>query len=306
MTEGFLILRPLWLLALLPVLAAAVWVRRRRLAGDWASVIDPALLAALRRMGALSQGRHDAALMLPFIAAGIIVLALAGPARLLPGAIAYRALDPLILLLDLSPSVTTAPALKDLQAAAATVMADAQGRPVGIMVFGADAYLASAPTTDAAGLQSLIAVLDSQTMPVSGSRPDIALSMAADLFARDGVGISGADLIVISDGGGAGPRALEESARLHRSGARVWALALDGTASEGPAPDPAALTALTMAGGGSMTPAREARALLTQIDAARTAQLVRSDSAAQAVHDLGRWLLLLALPCVALLFRRQR
>lgn len=306
MTEGVLLLRPWWLLALLPVVLAALWVRHRRLAGDWAAIIDPALLPALRRLGALSDGRRDAALLLPFLAAGVVVLALAGPARLLPGAVAYRALDPLILLLDLSPSVTTGPALGDLQAAAATVMAMAQERPVGLMVYAADAYLASAPTSDAVSLQSLIAVLDNQTMPVSGSRPDIALSMAADLFAVDGVGIGGTDLIVISDGGGAGPRAIEAAARLQRADARVWALSLDHAATEAPAPDPAALAALADAGGGGVASARDAPALMAQIEAVRVARLVRSDSAAVAVHDFGRWLLLLALPFAALLFQRRQ
>lgn len=306
MTDEFLLLRPWWLLALAPVLAAALWVRHRRLAGEWAAIIDPALLPALRRLGTLSHGRHHAAMLLPFVAAAIIVLALSGPARLLPGAVAYRALDPLILVLDLSPSVTGGPALDDLQTAAATVMAQTRGRPVGVMVYGADAYLASAPTSDAASLQSLIAVLDNQTMPVSGSRPDIALSMAADLFATDGVGIGGADLIVISDGGGAGPRALEESARLKRAGARVWTLSLDQSAPDGPAPDPAALAALAKAGGGGTAPARDTPELLARIDDARTAQLVRSDAAAQSVHDFGPWVLFLALPFAALLFRRRR
>ena len=303
---GLLLLRPWWLLALLPVLGLALWVRRRRLAGDWAGIIDPALLGPLRRLGALTDGRRDAALMLPFAAAVVIVLALSGPARLLPGATAYRALDPVILMLDLSPSITTAPALSDLQAAAATIMADAQGRPVGIMAYGADAYLVSAPTTDAASLESLIAVLDRETMPVSGSRPDIALSMANDLFAQDGVGIGGADLIVISDGGGTDGNALDEAARLNGAGARVWALTLDRTAPEAPPPDPAALATLAEAGGGAAAPAAEARPLLQRIDAARVARLARSDMATSAVRDFGRWLLILALPAAALMFRRRR
>ena len=304
--SGLLLLRPWWLLALLPVLALAWWVRRRRLAGDWAGIIDPVLLVPLRRLGALTDGRRDPGLMLPFIAAAVIVLALTGPARILPGAVSYRALDPLILLLDLSPSITMAPALADLQAAAATVMADAQERPVGIMVYGADAYLVSAPTSDAASLESLIAVLDRETMPVSGSRPDIALSMANALFAVDGVGIGGADLIVISDGGGTDKNAVDEAARLQAAGARVWALTLDNTSPEAPAPDPAALATLAKAGGGAVAPAADARPLLQRIEASRTARLARSNTATDAVRDFGRWILILALPFAALMFRRRR
>ncbi|MFT4151846.1 MAG: VWA domain-containing protein, partial [Paracoccaceae bacterium] len=223
-----LLLRPLWLIALLPVLAAAVWVRRRRLAGDWAQVVDPALMPALRRLGLLAEGGRNRTAMLPFLAAAVMSVALAGPAVLRPGAVAWKALDPMVLMLDLSPSVVAdVRVLGDLQVAAATLLARSEGRPVGMVVYAADAYLASAPTSDAQSLQGLIAVLGQGTMPVVGSRPDIALSMARDLFGgKDGPGIGGADLVVISDGGGAGPRATEEAARLAHDGARVWALAL--------------------------------------------------------------------------------
>lgn len=59
MTGGLLLLRPLWLLALPPLMALAIFVWRRRAAGAWAAVLDPALLPVLRRLGLLTDGRHD-------------------------------------------------------------------------------------------------------------------------------------------------------------------------------------------------------------------------------------------------------
>lgn len=308
MTGDLLLLRPWWLLALLPVLAGAVWVWRRRHAGSWAAVVEPELMAALQRLGRITRGGRGRALLLPFAAAALIALALAGPARLQPGAVAFRALDPMVLMIDLSPSVVADPkVLGEAQAAAARALDGAEGRPVGLMLYAADAYLASAPTSDADSLRGLIGVLGQGTMPVVGSRPDIALSMARDLFATgDGTGIGGADLVVISDGGGTGPRATEEAARLAHDGARVWALALPRAADGAPAADPAGLAALAKAGGGAMLPAAEAPALAPRIATLRRARLVEDPQAGTAFQDFGPWLLPLALVALFPLFRRRR
>ena len=175
------------------------------------------------------------------------------------------------------------------------------------MVYAADAYVASAPTSDAASLQGLIAVLSPETMPVAGSRPDIALAEARDIFA-DGAGPAdpgGADFIVISDGGGA-DRALDEARRLASEGARVSTLALAAAGRRAPRRrTPDALAELARVGGGTTAPARAPRPVLAAIEAARIARIARSDEAARVFRDLGPWLLALAaLPALAL-FRRR-
>ncbi len=304
---ALILLRPWWLLVLPLTLLAAIWMRRRRLAGAWAGVIEPALMPALRRLGLLSDGRRDPAVVLPFATAALLALALSGPAMPRQGAVEYRALDPLVLALDLSPSVVADPrALADAQASAATLLQLANGRPVGMMVYAADAYLASAPTSDADNLSGLIAVLARDTMPVAGSRPDIALSMARDLFGgRNGPGIGGADLVLISDGGGTGPRAVEEAARLATDGARVWALTLPRAAEGAPPPNPDALAQLARAGGGDAFAMDEASALMDRIAASRTIRLAREDIAGQGFRDFGPFLLPLAMLAMLPLFRRR-
>ena len=304
--SGLVLLRPLWLLALLPVLASALWLWRHRAAGEWGAVIDPHLLAAMRRLGHLGSGGTDISPFLAAAAAALVALGLAGPAIPRDGADTFERLDPIILMLDLSPSVAAGPALDDLQAAAAQVLQSAAGRPVGMMVYAADAYVASAPTSDPSGLQGLIAVLAADTMPVAGSRPDIALAEAHDIFATD-AGPSdpgGADFIVISDGGGA-DRALDEARRLAVEGARVSTLFLAPQTDGAPAPAPDALAALAREGGGASAPARDPRPVLERIEAARIARIARSPEAIRVFRDLGPWLLAAAaLPALAL-FRRR-
>ncbi|MDP3341405.1 vWA domain-containing protein [Frigidibacter sp.] len=304
-TGDLVLLRPFWLLALLPVALAALWVRRRAANGGWERLVDPPLLRRMQALGLVGTGA--APRLAPFVLAALLALALAGPARLRASATAFAPMDPVVLILDLSPSITRGAALADAQAAAALVLQSAQGRPVGLMLYAADAYLASAPTSDAATLESLIAVLDAQTMPVQGSRPDIALASARELFLREGhPGVGGVDLILISDGGGVSPPALEEAQRLAEAGARLWTLGLASTPPEGaPHPDPEALASLAAAAGGAHAPASAPRPLLAQIEAARLTALARSERAGTAFDDLGRWLLLAALIPALALFRRR-
>ncbi len=324
-----ILLRPWWLLVLLPVALLALWVWRRPGAGGWEAIIVAPLLERMRAMGYVAPSLRRGAELLPFLAAAAITLALSGPAYLRSGGGGFDQIDPLILMLDLSPSVTRTARLADAQAAAALILQQAEGRPVGLMVYAADAYVASAPTADASSLQSLIAVLDQGTMPVGGSRPDIAIGAARDLFTSSGArsgpaapddaasddaapGIAGSDLILISDGGGVSPRAMQEAERLRNEGARLWTLGLTaegiplaGTGENAPPADAESLSRLAAIGGGSYAPARSPRPLLDQISAARTEQLAQSRYAALVFDDMGRWILLLALAPVLLLFRRR-
>lgn len=302
---GLVLLRPWWLLALVPVAALALWLWRHRAAGEWAAVIDPPLLAAMRRLGHLRAGATDPSPFLACAAAALLALGLAGPAVPREQRAGFERLDPIVLLLDLSPSVAGGPALADLQAAAAQVLQSAGARPVGMMVYAADGYVGSAPTSDAASLQGLIAVLSPETMPVAGSRPDIALAEARDIFGTaDRADPGGADFIVVSDGGGA-DRALDEARRLASEGARVSTLALAPQTPGAPAPDADALAELARVGGGTAAPARAPRPVLAAIEAARIARIARSDEAARVFRDLGPFLLgLAALPALAL-FRRR-
>ncbi|MDH2328903.1 VWA domain-containing protein [Cereibacter sp. SYSU M97828] len=295
-----ILLRPWWLAVLLPIVLLG-WVALRRVrAGGWDGIVAPAVMARMRALGMVSGGAARWPTVLPFLSAAIAALALSGPARLTP-AVALIRQDPLILLIDMSPSVAGGARLADAQAAAAQVLALA-ARPVGAALYAAQAYVASAPTSDAASLQGLIAVLGPDTMPLAGSRPDIAIGSLDELFGT----LDGADILLISDGDGAGPRAEEQAARLADAGARLWALSLDGPGPEGaPAADPTALEAITRAGGGATLPAREAGAMMERIESARTARLATGDEARRIFHDLGPFLIPFAMAALLPLFRRR-
>ena len=67
----FMLLRPLWLFALLPLTLMALVVWRQRAAGGWERIIAPALLGFLRDHGHLGPARRPWRLMLPFAVAGL-------------------------------------------------------------------------------------------------------------------------------------------------------------------------------------------------------------------------------------------
>ncbi|MBN8917343.1 MAG: AMP-binding protein, partial [Rhizobiales bacterium] len=161
--SGFVLLRPWWLAAL-PLLAAlAFWPwRRGPMAGGWGQVMTPAMLAAMRALGHLRRDDAGASLM-PVVAAALVGLGLAGPAIPRADAPQFAGSGAVLVAIGLSPGVAGA-ALADAQAAAASVMAAAAGRPVGLILYSDEAYDVAAPTGDPAVLESLIAVLGPDTM----------------------------------------------------------------------------------------------------------------------------------------------
>ena len=303
---GLVLLRPWWLLALLPAAALALWLWRRRAAGEWAAVIDPDLLAAMRRLGHLSVGGADTSPFLACAAAGLVAVALAGPATPRAATDTYERLDPIVLMLDLSPSVASGPALAELQAAAAQVLQSAGGRPVGIMVYSRGRLYRLCPDLgrrEPAGHHRRALGRDH-----AGRRqPPGHRARGGPRHLRratEGADPGGADFVLISDGGGA-DRARDEARRFADEGARVSTLALAPRTPGGPAPDPEALAELAQLGGGATAPARTPRPVLERIEAARISRIARSDEAELVFRDLGPWLLGLAgLPALAL-FRRR-
>ena len=307
--SDLILLRPYWLLALLPLMLLLLLMRRHAALGGWSEVLHPDMADILARLGWLHRGQGEKMRLWLGASAALLIIALSGPAIPRGGQAEYRRLDPLLLAFDLSPSVVASPvALAELKAAALQLLQRAEGRPVGLMAFGADAYLISPPTSDAQSLEGSIAVLSQDTLPVVGSRPDIALSMVRDLFAAsasDGPGLGGADLIILSDGAGLGPRAIEEARRLAHEDMRVWGIALSTSAQGAPPPDPAAMEALAKAGNGRSFPEGQTADLAAEIIAKAKLRLAKDPQSSAVLQDFGPWILALSMLALLPLYRRR-
>ncbi|MGR3441934.1 MAG: vWA domain-containing protein, partial [Thalassococcus profundi] len=240
------------------------------------------------------------------LAAALVAAGLSGPATRDGDAPVLRNLDAVMILLDLSPSVTEGGGLDDAQAAVSRLIDTHGTRPVALAVYTSESFLVSVPTEDPAALQTVVAVSDAQTMPLGGSRPDRALTMAWQVLSD--AAAAQPDVVLVSDGGGVGPEALDLARQMAAEGLRVSTVFVAPEAAPYgmPPATPEALEGLARAGGGITTAATDLSGLEAFLDERR------GDGAADPAlrnlryADHGPWLLALALLPLALLFRRRR
>lgn len=303
----FILLRPLWLIGLPLALVAGLLIARRADGmAAWRAVTDVDLLEAMRGRGWVSAPRAGADPWLMALALALLFSGLAGPASRDRNAPILRNTNTLMILLDLSPSVTEGGGFDDAQAALARLV-DLEGdRPTGLIVYAGESFVASIPAEDPGVVRGLIAVADGGTMPVGGSRPDRALTMARR--ALQDAGAVAPDVVFVSDGGGMGPEAADIARQMKAEGSRVSAIfvAQDTPPYGMPAADPEALSAVAEAGGGRTVEATALTAIGTLLPDRRDTGRDAPDLRALQYRDLGPWLAALALFPMALLFRWRR
>ena len=297
---GYLWLRPYWLALIPAALALAIIVvRRSRGLGAWERAVDPQLMEAMRSMGRVLPGRAGPGWW-PALALAALGLALAGPASERRDSASFRNLDAVLLVIDLSPSVTRGDMLFDVVTAGRIITDAAGARQAGVIVYSGEAYVAAPLSTDAAALAGTLALLDAETMPVAGSRPAEALRLAVDVLREARVLAS--DVVLISDGGGLGGDARQAAVALAREGAVLSVIRVPGSPR-----DAGALSALARTGAGAEGTLIDPFPVVRQLARRPVERLASTGYSMLAVEDLGRYLLLLALaPALLLLPRRGR
>ena len=301
---GLALLRPVWILGV-PAALLAGWLIARRVAAlaGWDRAIDPALVHALHRIHRVVPGSGRVS-VLPTIAAVLIAVALTGPAIRRADGTAFRNLDGVVLVIDLSRSVATGGRFTEALTAARLVADRAGSRPVALVVFAGDAYLASTFTTDADALGTTIAVLDGETVPDPGSRPERGLALARQTLGEAGT-VAG-DVVLVADGGGIGPGAIREAGSIVAAGGRVSALYVPAVAADGPARgDRGLLYALARAGGGQSATVLDPGPVADMIGGRTATRIADNGYSVLVWSDYGRGLLMLALAPALFLFRRR-
>lgn len=309
MTElfGFALLRPWWLLGLpLALTVVFVAVRRAGGVGDWRRAVDPHLLDALARRGAVVAGKGRGAVVAAF-ACALIAIALVGPAVERRQETAFRNLDTVVIALDLSRSVAESPQFRDAKIAALAAAQAAGSRQVAVIAFAGDAYLVSPPTTDRKGLETTLFSLDGETVPDFGSAPARALGLARKTL-KD-AGVVGGDVVLITDGGGIDEGVRGEARGLAADGHALSAIFVTPKTATGRPPGPAdsgrpELEALAKIGGGVSGDIDHLEDINVQLNRATAERLGPGAFASLAWLDLGRWLLFAAAAPMLLLFRR--
>ena len=301
-----LFLRPWWLIAVAGLAICVAWTRRRSLPHNaWRRAIDPHLLAAMAARGGFARGdggRPVAAL----VVSGLLILGLAGPARLRPDADGLRNLDALTIVADLSRRDATEAEMTQLRFLLRRLADAGATRQTGLIVYAGDAYVASARSDDPDIAAAAIAALEADTVPDPGARPELGLGLALENLQGTGAErVADADIVLVSGGAGASePAAQAAAAALKASGYRLHAVAVAGE-PDGALERRAALAAMAAAGGGIMVEAGRSETLIASLAEQPVLHWRRGALAGLAWQDLGRALLAAAALASLALFRRQ-
>src|SRR5262245_9108547 len=208
----FHFLRPLWLVALIPVIAIVVLILRRgRPEAQWGDVIAPNLLKHLL----VKPERRWRINPLYLVASGLAVsiVALAGPTwrRELPPFVEDKA--PLMIALSVAPSMKetdVAPSrLERAKQKVRDLLAARSGARTGLIAYSGTAHLVMPMTEDRAVIEPFLAALTPELMPVAGNNAGAAATLAASLMATESVA---GTILLIADEPGSDPAAIRRAA----------------------------------------------------------------------------------------------
>ncbi len=322
----FYLLRIEWLLMLIPLfLLGWLFWSKKLFSRDWESVIDPRLLPHLL-VG--KAGSKSIWTLLFWMSIGVIIIfALSGPVwKKLPLPV-FKQQSALVIVLDLSRSMNAQDVKPGRLIRARLKLLDLlKNRNEGqtaLIVFAATAYTVSPLTDDTDTIQSLVSSLTTEIMPVQGSRADLAVEKALQLF--ENAGINKGDILLISDGVSAA-----SANKLKQLNMADFRLSVLSVGTQQGAPIPAQSGGFVKDQKGSIVIAKtnqhELRALASSLGGVFNAMSL-DDSDLHSVQKLldnnkmsmdhqqmdfkadrwqeeGPWLLLLVTPLVALVFRR--
>jgi len=313
--QAFHFLRPAWLLALPLLWGLVAWLaRRHNRDGDWARLIDPELLPALRLDGGGKPGRSP----WPWLALAwtLAALALAGPSWQRAPSPAYRGNAAWVMVLDLSPSMSATDLAPNRVTRARYALDDlldaAHDARVGLVAFGDEPYTVTPLTDDVATVRALLPPLAPDIMPTAGDDLAPALDRAGKLLAHGGS--TSGRVVVLTDGFADPAAAFDAAAKLRSRGIAVDVVGVGAgggvvrTGRSNPGPlDVDRLRQLAASGGGRYVDVAGLPALIGDLQArAGRAGVARAGQDIRVAHwlDGGVWLLPILLALAAVLARR--
>lgn len=325
---AFHLLRPAWLLALIPLAFACVyWWRHYQKNNTWRDLCDAHLLPHLLVDNGQQARRWPIAVLA--LAWFLAVLALAGPTwKKLPEPV-YRQQAARIIVLDLSKSMdasdVTPSRLTRAKFKVHDILKQSREGQTALLVFAAEPFAVTPLSDDAETIAALVPPLATDLMPTQGSRLDLALLKADELL--NNAGMQHGEVFLITDGAESLDTAEKATSQLRKHGHRVSVLAI-GTQEGAPIPsqlggfisDESGNTVIArldiellqriaeVGGGGFQTLSNDdsdINALLNSASIMPTnSNETRQVRTTDRWREEGPWLLLALLPLAALAFRR--
>lgn len=182
-------LRPWWWLAFLPLcLLAYLLLRHVPELQAWKNVCDPHLLPHLMQIE--HRRKRWLPLILLLTSMGFIIISLTGPTWTRLPVPTYHAIQPRVVLLDMSADMKATDLSPNRLSRAKFKLHDLLQFPdigqLGLVVYTDDAFVVSPLTDDGQTIDALITALTPDIMPVQGNRLERALQQGADLLKQAG------------------------------------------------------------------------------------------------------------------------
>ncbi|RRV87814.1 VWA domain-containing protein [Stutzerimonas stutzeri] len=185
------LLRPWWL-AIVPLLAWLLWRlwHRQLQVGRWQRLLPEAFHAALLTRGRLRHSR------LPWLALGLAwllaVIALLGPSWQRFEQPSIKRSDPLVVLLEVTPSMLAADVaptrLEQAKRKLLDLLERRQDVQTAVVVFAGSAHILVPLSDDLATTRNLLAAVHPALMPEPGQRADLAVARGLELLRQAGLG----------------------------------------------------------------------------------------------------------------------
>ena len=231
----FHFLRPDWLWGFLPLAGLLVFLAKHQaMAQLWESICDAHLLPHV--LVGTAGAKSNSPILLIGLGWTLALVALAGPVWSQLPQLVFRAESALVVVLDVSRSMDAqdvAPSrLIRAKHKILDVLEARQEGQTALVIFAGDSFVVSPLTDDARTMKTLVQTLETNIMPVQGSRPDLGLQKGNELLEQ--AGIPGGDLLLITDGQ-AEPATLDTMKLLARQGRNISILGV-GTEEGAPIP----------------------------------------------------------------------
>jgi Ca-activated chloride channel family protein len=186
----FHFIRPLWLLAIVPMVIIAFFLWRNKLSrGNWVACCDAELLPFLLEEKAANHSRLW--LITGVIATVLVIVALAGPTwQRLPSP-AFRNEAALVIALNLSPSMDAADIKPSRLTIArykiADILKQRKDGQTALLVYSGAAFTVTPLTNDINTIDSQLSALTTEIMPSEGNNTAAVLEKAVALFKQTGL-----------------------------------------------------------------------------------------------------------------------
>ncbi len=196
----FHFIRPYWLLAIIPAAVIAILLFKNKLnQGNWSNVCDEELMPFILQEKAVPHNRWT--LSLGSLASLLIITALAGPTwERLPSPV-FRNDAALVIALDLSLSMNSSDIkptrLSRARFKIADILRQRKDGQTALLVYAGDVFTVTPLTEDTETIASQLSALTTDIMPSQGSNTVLAIEKAVELLKQ--AGLQSGEILLITD-----------------------------------------------------------------------------------------------------------